>query len=260
MKSALKSEPSLSLPGWLRVMAVLTGTLGSLYGQSFSACGVNICAPYGTWLGLGTSAPNGNLVVVEGSLSDSYANGGVGGLRLATGSGQVTDESLIFGVHNGDYSWIQAVEPGSTDRNLLLNPNGGNVGIGTASPQYELSVNGTIQAKEVMVNTGWSDYVFDPDYRLASLDEISGYIKANHHLPDIPSASEVEQKGISLGEMQSKMLAKIEELTLHMIAAEERNGRLEEQNKELVKKIARMEVGAGKWESQTAPAPKTGSR
>jgi hypothetical protein len=97
------------------VIAVFAAALGSVYGQSFSACGVNICAPYGTWLGLTHPPQNGNLVVVEGSLSDSYANSGVGGLRFARGSGQPTDESLIFGVHNGDYNWIQAVEPGWLD-------------------------------------------------------------------------------------------------------------------------------------------------
>jgi hypothetical protein len=70
----------------------------------------------------------------------------------------------------------------------------GNVGIGTVAPQYPLSVNGTIQAKEVIVNTGWSDYVFDPGYRLKPLCEVAAY-----HLPGIPSTKEVEEKGDSGG-------------------------------------------------------------
>jgi hypothetical protein len=95
---------------------------------------------------------------------------------------------------------------------------GGNVGIGTASPTHKLAVNGTIRAKEVIVDTGWSDYVFKPDYKLASLSEVEGAIQRDGHLPGIPSAQEVAEHGVSMGEMQAKLLAKIEELTLHVIA------------------------------------------
>jgi hypothetical protein len=119
----------------------------------------------------------------------------------------------------------------------------GNVGIGTPAPQYPLSVNGTVQAKEVLVNTGWSDYVFEPGYRLAPLSEVADYISANGHLPEIPSAKEVKEKGVSLGEMQSKLLAKIEELTLHMIEAEKENQELQKQNRELGARIAVLERG-----------------
>ena len=110
----------------------------------------------------------------------------------------------------------------------------GNVGIGTTSPTHKLSVNGTIRTKEVIVDTGWADYVFNPGYRLKPLKEIAVYIKANHHLPDIPSEAEVKENGVSLGEMQSKLLAKIEELTLHVIQEHERNDRLQE-------RLARLE-------------------
>ncbi|HVW08161.1 MAG TPA: hypothetical protein VHC90_06240 [Bryobacteraceae bacterium] len=99
------------------------------------------------------------------------------------------------------------------------------VGFGTTAPctssnapaNCMISVNGSIQAKEVVVNTGWSDYVFDPAYDLQSLSDVAAYVEENHHLPEIPSAQDVAEKGISLGEMQSKLLAKIEELTLHVI-------------------------------------------
>ena len=75
-----------------------------------------------------------------------------------------------------------------------------NVGIGTASPTEKLDVNGTIRSEEVKVElTGWPDYVFKEDYLLLSLDETENYIKQNHHLPDIPSAKEIKEGGISLG-------------------------------------------------------------
>jgi DNA-binding transcriptional MerR regulator len=106
-------------------------------------------------------------------------------------------------------------------------------------------VNGNIGTQDIIVtNTGWSDYVFQPGYRLRPLSEVKAYIQANHHLPDIPSEAEVKEKGVSVGEMQSKLLAKVEELTLHMIQADERNTRLEQQNQELRDRLARLEKSA----------------
>jgi hypothetical protein len=110
------------------------------------------------------------------------------------------------------------------------------------TPTTKLSVNGTITTKEVIVTaTGWSDYVFHPAYRLKPLNELAAYIQQNHHLPDIPSEAEVGEKGVSLGEMQSKLLAKIEELTLHVIQEHERNGRLELENAKMQERLARLE-------------------
>jgi hypothetical protein len=113
--------------------------------------------------------------------------------------------------------------------------NGGNVGIGTTNPQHLLGVAGTIGAQEIVVASTGADYVFDPGYRLATLTEVADYIEANHHLPEIPSAAEGVAKGVGLGEMQSKLLAKIEELTLHMIQAEK-------ENRELRERIGRLEA------------------
>jgi hypothetical protein len=127
----------------------------------------------------------------------------------------------------------------------MLIDSSGNVGIGTTAPQYKLAVNGTIGAKEVVViGTGWADYVFRPGYRLRPLSEVRDYIRQNHHLPDIPSESEVRTSGVGVGEMQAKLLAKVEELTLHLIQMEERNKRLELENRKLSKRVGRIEAGA----------------
>jgi hypothetical protein len=149
--------------------------------------------------------------------------------------------SLLYTAHSGPLATPQTDAQWHSNDRFYVGYDG-NVGIGTVAPQYKLAVNGTIGAKEVIVTTtGWSDYVFKPDYRLRPLKEIALYIKANHHLPEIPSEAEVQGKGISLGEIQAKLLAKVEELTLHMIQAEERNDRLEQANEKLKERLARLE-------------------
>ncbi|HRJ86091.1 MAG TPA: hypothetical protein PK753_10495 [Ignavibacteria bacterium] len=95
----------------------------------------------------------------------------------------------------------------------------GNVGIGTLTTDatYLLSVKGKIRAEEIRVQTGWADFVFKPEYKLLSLSELESYIKENGHLPEIPSEQEVTNNGVELGNISSKLLQKIEELTLYVI-------------------------------------------
>lgn len=98
---------------------------------------------------------------------------------------------------------------------------GGNVGIGTTSPTAKLAVNGDIRAREIKVENGnWPDYVFAKSYVLPGLMETEAFIKEKGHLPGIPSAKEVAINGVDLGEMNAKLLQKIEELTLHLIQNE----------------------------------------
>ncbi|SEL95805.1 hypothetical protein [Parapedobacter koreensis] len=92
------------------------------------------------------------------------------------------------------------------------------VGIGTLNPAERLSVNGNIRAKEVKVEmANWPDYVFKKDYALPSLDEVDKYIQSHGHLPGMPTAQEAVANGVELGEMNRKLLEKVEELTLHLI-------------------------------------------
>lgn len=95
----------------------------------------------------------------------------------------------------------------------------GKVGIGTANPQADLSVNGNILAKEIKVKTDISvpDYVFEPDYELRSLEETERYVKSNKHLPGIPSAKQIKADGLDLAEMNLLLLKKVEEMTLQLI-------------------------------------------
>jgi hypothetical protein len=121
-----------------------------------------------------------------------------------------------------------------TPSTILLASGGGMVGIGTSNPDpaYRLSVNGSIRAKEIKVNTGWSDFVFFDSYKLRPLSEVETFIQENKHLPDVPSAAVVEKEGVNLGEMDAILLRKIEELTLYVI---EQDKIIKEQNKRLQK-------------------------
>ena len=120
--------------------------------------------------------------------------------------------------------------------------NNGSVGIGTLYPgSYMLAVDGRIRAKEIKVETGWSDFVFSSNYILPTLKEVEDHIKEKGHLKDIPSASEVAENGIYLGEMDSKLLQKIEELTLYLIELNKHNQAQQMEIDALKEKIAQLE-------------------
>jgi hypothetical protein len=126
--------------------------------------------------------------------------------------------------------------PSGTETEILTILNDGSMGIGTSTPDTnaKLTVKGKVHSREVKVsvNAG-ADFVFNKDYRLAPLEELAAYISENKHLPEIPSAKEMEEKGIEVGEMNIKLLQKIEELTLHLIR---QNNRLEAQSIKLAEK------------------------
>lgn len=114
---------------------------------------------------------------------------------------------------------------------MTVNAVDGNVGIGTANTAgYKLAVNGFVRAKKVVVETGWSDFVFYDDYKLRSLREVEQHIKEKGHLPEIPSAEEIENNGADVGRLLQLQMQKIEELTLYII---EQNKRIESLEKKL---------------------------
>jgi len=116
----------------------------------------------------------------------------------------------------------------------------GNVLIGQTSQvnsAYLLDVNGNVRSNAITVNTTGADFVFEPSYKLYSLSALEQYINQYHHLPEIPSAKQMQANGLNVGETQVKLLQKIEELTLYIIEKDkeikEDHARMIEQDKQI---------------------------
>ena len=183
--------------------------------QKFNGVDYSSLSFYQGNIGIGTASPSSLLEVYTNlpsagsyntqswtTLNPNY------GLNLKT----------IWNNHGINQQFIQKYN--GVDYNTLSFSQG-NVGIGTdlsRALDNKLEVNGTIRCKEVLVEaTPWPDYVFAKDYKLKSINEVDTYIKANNHLPDMPAASEIEQNGVKLSELNTKLLQKVEELTLYII-------------------------------------------
>ena len=106
----------------------------------------------------------------------------------------------------------------TNNKNIFM---GGNVGIGTTTPDNKLTVNGNIKARKLIVTqSGWADYVFKPTYKLMTISSLEKYINQNGHLPDIPNEKSITENGNDIGQTQTLLLRKIEELTLYIIKME----------------------------------------
>ncbi|MES2807005.1 MAG: pyocin knob domain-containing protein [Bacteroidota bacterium] len=109
---------------------------------------------------------------------------------------------------SGNANYLAKFTGTNSTGNSSAYDDGAKVGIGTNTPDEVLTVNGKIHAKEVRIDTSipTPDYVFNKDYPLMSLTEVKNYIEKNHHLPEVPSAAEVEKDGLRLGEMNIILL------------------------------------------------------
>ena len=118
---------------------------------------------------------------------------------------------------------------------------------------FEVRANGHLYAREVQVRLGtFPDYVFEDGYSLMPLDSVEAYIDQNKHLPNIPSASSVLNNGIGVGELQVKMMEKIEELYLYGIEQHRQNKTLMEENQALKEEIYRLQTQVAEQEKLNA--------
>jgi hypothetical protein len=121
----------------------------------------------------------------------------------------------------------------------IIYSNAGNILIGKNTQDnktYKLDVAGKIRADEVVVNTTGADFVFEKDYKLLPIEHVANYVQENKHLPDIPSANEMVKNGVNMGDMQVKLLQKVEEQTLYIIGLNNELQDLKKQLKELQNK------------------------
>jgi hypothetical protein len=155
------------------------------------------------WMGgstFSTSAMYASLNVIKPSDNGMYVQGGNGkyGLRVRT-------------INNSDDA-LQVFGANSTIKNFKVS------GAGEVfARRYTTTLNNI------------PDYVFEPNYKLLTLDELRSYITTNKHLPNVPSANEFAETGVDLGELNRLLLEKVEELTLYILQLEERTKRLEDQ-------------------------------
>jgi len=204
-------------------------------------------------VGVGTVNPYGRLHVYEPNNTHTYAilersNNAYQAFHVLRPAGAITNANpqwLVGMKQNSTDFEIQTYDGNASIERFCINSNG-NVGIGTTDPkEYKLAVNGPAVFTKVVVraNSGnWPDYVFAPTYQLPSLQEVEAFIKEHKHLPEVPSAKEVEEKGLDLGDNQAILLKKIEELTLYVIEQDKRLQKLETANAALQKENQQLKT------------------
>ncbi|QLE02042.1 hypothetical protein HX109_10930 [Galbibacter sp. BG1] len=208
-------------------------------------------------LGIGTANPNSRLTVFGETGIELRKTGSPeqfmqirpmvdvetlnpGGSKAAAQITNLNLQHLVLDIKANDSQDSFAIRTdsnldGEVDHIAMTVKPSGRVGIGTTNPDSELTVKGKIHAQEVKLDLAGAvapDYVFKEEYNLKSLEEVERHINEKGHLPNIPSAKEMEEEGVHLKEMNLKLLEKIEELTLYVI----------EQKKLLSKCITRLEA------------------
>ncbi len=191
------------------------------YANVSTSSNYNIIIGYRTWSHGDNNIIIGKKITLPQGISNAM---NIGGVLFGTGFQSALPEGATSTPANGKIG-INVVNPTTT---LDVAGTGhisshfyvdGNLGIGTKNPDQKLTVKGKIHAEEVIIDTNvpFPDYVFSHDYNLMPLKEVEQFVKTNNHLPEIPSAGEVAETGLNIGELQTKLLQKIEELTLYAI-------------------------------------------
>jgi len=197
----------------------------------------------GSYLSIKGGDDNSNPPRIYMAMKDIVGYYGDIAFRYENSDKKVTIRSEMTST-GGNLTFLTFPSNGGFSKRMTITGEG-KVGIGTTNPTglldvagdikgTKLDIAGPVRSQSVTIEaTGWSDFVFDEDYRLPALSEVENHIKTYKHLPDVPSEKQVVEEGVNVVEMQAKLLQKIEELTLYVI----------EQDKEIkeLKKILNKE-------------------
>jgi hypothetical protein len=194
-------------------------------------------------VGIGTASPLGRLHVHDPNSGNAAVY--ITPAQVLSGDSSTVfmaeDYAALYGMYwlyDGTGNQIELWGKSGATRygpHLIVNRDNGNMAIGSEfASGYKLSVNGKIICTEIRVNlvAEWPDYVFKPGYKLMPVRELGAFVDQNGHLPNIPPAAEIGKSGLEMGEMQRKMMEKIEELSLYIIQQQKEIDELKEQLKE----------------------------
>ena len=257
------------------LIALIIFVTTDLYAQQWTTSGSNIYNSNTGNVGVGSTSPLEKLHVQNGNVlisDNSFATYLLGTLKFSTTTYNYAWAGLS-GNTNGQ-GWDQVdllfyTAFGAPSEKMRLMANTGYLGIGTSTPAAKLDVNGNIfsngkiaigttdlvkigtnslavngsaiftKAKVAVYATAWPDYVFDPSYKMTTLDSLELFIQLNKHLPEIPSGEDVEKNGLDLGDTQALLLKKIEELTLIVIEQNKRFNALQKDFDEMKSKLSK---------------------
>lgn len=238
---AIILSAKLSFAQW----STVTGSTTNIYNTNTGSVGI----------GIGNTVPTSMLDIRKDQTSATVAkvrnlSSGAGAVARFDFETYTTNSFWRFGLYNNSGNPYVQYNAGSAVKNIYYDgpefiwrnvagtttylkiTNTGSVGVGTATTgSFKLAVEGTIGTREIKVTSTnpWPDYVFRPGYALPKLGDLENYVQTNQHLPGIPSAEEIKKDGgVALGEMNRKLLEKVEELTLHIIQLNKRIEQLEQ--------------------------------
>lgn len=188
-------------------------------------------------IGIGTINPLAKLQVSDGT--NAYLNVYTESNNVAKVSTMNGLGSYVFGIDAGNVGHIWNHATNLTPiMNFSINTTNSTpqVWIGSPDPTHtfaEFQVKGTIACKQLFVvsNTAWPDYVFKKDYKLMPLSKVEEFYTKENHLPGIPSAEEIKEKDIDVGEMNAMLLKKIEELTIYVVEQDKKIEALKSESK-----------------------------
>lgn len=192
--------------------------------------GLDVSSVANPGYGIGTMSTGGYMGIYGYADASTYTGGAFGVYGYAGGSSSVGTRYGVYGyAYGGADNWGGYFATKTYASELRVGGTQGAAG-------YVAAINGKLIATEVRVElqSSWPDYVFNKDHNLMSLEDLEESISNNKHLPGVPSACEVESNGIMLGEMQTKTIEKVEEITLYLI-------QLNKENKELKARIDKLE-------------------